>query len=127
MTYLDANADPSNKHCFVGRLVRPQIIDNAQLLNKVPESSFDFVLGAHVLEHMYNFLGAIEAWVRSVRPGGFVMFALPDPCSRVDLHLACGLVQDLAPPARCKSTRAAGGANSKRNIARVRPHSNESF
>jgi hypothetical protein len=80
MTYLDANDDPGNMHCFAGNNVRPSIIDDAQALSRVPESKFDFILANHVLEHMTDFLGAVEAWVRSVRPGGMVMFALPDPC-----------------------------------------------
>ena len=43
-------------------------------------SSFDFVVAAHVLEHMRDVLGALQSWLRVCRRGGWVLFMLPDPC-----------------------------------------------
>ena len=83
MSYLDFDESRNNPHCFRGtELVVPHIIDDAQHMRMVPPESFDFVLGNHVLEHVPDFFAAIAAWVRSVRPGGLVLFALPDACDK---------------------------------------------
>ena len=55
MSYLDSTDARNHTHCFSGELVRPQIIDDAQFLDKVAEASFDFLVVNHVLEHMHDF------------------------------------------------------------------------
>lgn len=80
--YLDSTGASSNSHCFKGALVAVQIVDDAQKMQKVTPGTYDFLMGFHVLEHLGDFFGAIKAWVRSVRMGGLVLFALPSPCDR---------------------------------------------
>jgi len=53
------------------------IID-AQTFAGIPDRSADFVLSAHVLEHLVDPIGGIAAMIRVARPGGIVMFAVPD-------------------------------------------------
>lgn len=78
--YLDNNGAQSNDHCFVRELVKVHIVDDAQEMRRVEPGTYDFAMGFHVLEHLGDFFGALRAWVRSVRVGGLVMFALPSPC-----------------------------------------------
>jgi SAM-dependent methyltransferase len=83
---------PLGTSCFYGDVLDPDglaryfsatgsayegFID-AQTFAGIPDQAYDFSLSAHVLEHLVNPLGAIEAALRVVRPGGIVMFAIPD-------------------------------------------------
>jgi SAM-dependent methyltransferase len=43
----------------------------------VPDNSTDFVIHSHVWEHLSDSLGALEEWVRVVRPGGCVFVIVP--------------------------------------------------
>lgn len=51
---------------------------DAQTFAGLSDAAYDFALSAHVLEHLIDPLGAIAAALRVVRPGGIVMFAVPD-------------------------------------------------
>jgi SAM-dependent methyltransferase len=77
---LDFDADPKRlrRECGVGAL--PDIVDDAQRLATIPSASLDAIAGNHVLEHITNFLDAVRSWVRVVKPGGHVIFALPSMC-----------------------------------------------
>jgi SAM-dependent methyltransferase len=44
----------------------------------VRDASFDFVVAAHVIEHMRNPIGAIAAWLRVLKPGGHLYLIVPD-------------------------------------------------
>jgi SAM-dependent methyltransferase len=59
-------------------IVDPEVIDDAETLATVPDASVDFVIANHVLEHLENPLGALNAWMRVVRAGGTVLLAVPD-------------------------------------------------
>jgi SAM-dependent methyltransferase len=39
--------------------------------------SYDAVLSSHVLEHLANPIGALEEWLRVLRPGGHMLIVLP--------------------------------------------------
>lgn len=43
----------------------------------LPDSSVDFVITSHVIEHFYDPIGAIEEWWRVVRPGGYIFMIVP--------------------------------------------------
>jgi SAM-dependent methyltransferase len=60
------------------RLVEPHIIDDAERLDSVPDQTYDFVVAAHVLEHMANPIGAVRSWCRVLKPGGLLYLAVPD-------------------------------------------------
>mmetsp|Transcript_30796 Transcript_30796/g.88458 ORF Transcript_30796/g.88458 Transcript_30796/m.88458 type:complete len:347 (+) Transcript_30796:367-1407(+) len=83
MRYLDMfdNTATLRSQCFLKDGARlPDIVDDAQLLKKIQNATFDIVLAAHVLEHMPNVLGAIFNWLRILRTGGLAFVVLPDLC-----------------------------------------------
>jgi SAM-dependent methyltransferase len=51
---------------------------DAQTFTGIPDAWVDFVLSAHVLEHLINPIGAIEAAMRTLRVGGLLLLAVPD-------------------------------------------------
>lgn len=59
-------------------LVEPTIIGDAETLSTVSDNVYDFVVGAHVIEHMKNPLGSLEHWLRVLRPGGLLYLIVPD-------------------------------------------------
>ena len=59
-------------------LVAPTIIDDAETLRTVANEAFDFVVAAHVIEHMRNPFGALANWFRVLRPGGLLYLIVPD-------------------------------------------------
>lgn len=59
-------------------LVDADIIGDAQTLSNISKDKYDFLIAAHVIEHMKNPLGAVEAWTRVVKPGGLVYIIVPD-------------------------------------------------
>lgn len=60
------------------------VVDDAGTLQTIPEASEDFLIAAHVFEHMSNPVRALEAWCRVVRPGGFVYLVIPHPARTFD-------------------------------------------
>jgi SAM-dependent methyltransferase len=59
-------------------LVAPSVIDDGQTLATVADESVDFVIANHMLEHCEDPIGALRTFLRVVRPGGVVFFAVPD-------------------------------------------------
>ncbi len=59
-------------------LVEPHILDDAEVLKTVANESFDFLISAHVIEHMKNPLFALEQWARVLKPGGLIYMIVPD-------------------------------------------------
>lgn len=51
---------------------------DAQLLDSIPDESFDTVFSSHCLEHMRNPLEAILNWWRVLKPGGHLVVLIPD-------------------------------------------------
>ena len=51
---------------------------DAQFMNGILDNSFDFVFSSHCLEHLNDPLEGLRNWVRVTRPGGYVVFALPE-------------------------------------------------
>lgn len=43
----------------------------------IADSSYDFILSSHVLEHLANPLAALEGWIRVLRAGGLLLTVLP--------------------------------------------------
>ena len=65
-------------------LVDPEIISNGQTLTGVADSSFDFCIANHVLEHMRNPVMALRNWLRVLKPGGTAYIAIPDRTNKID-------------------------------------------
>ncbi len=67
-------------------LVEPHILADAETLKNVPDQRYDFVVAAHVIEHMRNPLGSIEHWCRVMKPGGFLYLIVPDKRATFDVQ-----------------------------------------
>jgi ubiquinone/menaquinone biosynthesis C-methylase UbiE len=53
------------------------ILSEGSALNGVSDSTYDFVLSSHNLEHFANPVKALEEWRRVTKPGGALILALP--------------------------------------------------
>lgn len=67
-------------------LVEPDIIGDAENLAPIADQSYDFLISAHVIEHMKNPLGSLEQWCRVVKPGGKIYLIVPDKRAIFDKH-----------------------------------------
>ncbi len=68
------------------KLIEPHIIDDAETLKNIRPESYDFVVAAHVIEHMKNPLAAVENWVRVLKPGGLLYLIVPDKRATFDVQ-----------------------------------------
>lgn len=67
-----------------GKLTLPDIVDDAQTMTKVPSETYDALVASHVIEHMKNPIGAIEQWVRVLKPAGVLYLITPDKRTTFD-------------------------------------------
>ena len=65
-------------------LVEPSILCEADQLTPIAKASQDFVVCNHVLEHMRDPIGALDEWLRVLRPGGALYVAIPDHRNPLD-------------------------------------------
>jgi predicted SAM-dependent methyltransferase len=91
---------PSGAKCFYGDIrdgeqlktyfkVDEVSIDgaiDAQTYAGIEDNSLDFVISAHVIEHLENPLGSIENAIRVLKPGGIHLLAVPDLRFNFDRH-----------------------------------------
>jgi len=59
-------------------LVSPDIIDDAETLARVEDGEYDFLIAAHVIEHMRDPLKALRNWFRVLRRDGLLYLVVPD-------------------------------------------------
>jgi predicted SAM-dependent methyltransferase len=59
-------------------LVHVDIIDDGERLGTIADSTQDFVIANHFLEHCQNPIGAIDNILRVVKRGGIIYLAIPD-------------------------------------------------
>jgi SAM-dependent methyltransferase len=57
-------------------------VRNARVESLDPEERFDLVCAFEVLEHIEDDAGALEAWARRLRPGGWLLLSVPAHQSR---------------------------------------------
>lgn len=50
---------------------------DAQYMDGIEDESFDFVYSSHCLEHMVNVRVSLQNWFRIVKPGGYLILAVP--------------------------------------------------
>ncbi len=59
-------------------LVVPDVVDDGARLGSFPDSSLDFVVANHMLEHVEDPIDALQNQLRVLRPGGVLYLTLPD-------------------------------------------------
>lgn len=64
------------------------IVGDAQNLSALPDSSVDFVIANHLVEHLEDPIGGLREMLRVIRPGGVLYMALPDPRVTFDVDRA---------------------------------------
>lgn len=60
------------------------MIDDGEKLEKFEDSSLDFVIANHFLEHCQDPIGAVECFLRVLKEGGVLYLAIPDMRSTFD-------------------------------------------
>lgn len=51
---------------------------DAQLMESVKDSTYDFLVSSHCLEHLIDPYIALQNWIRIVKPGGHLIFTIPE-------------------------------------------------
>lgn len=59
-------------------LIEPDVLDDGERLKKFAADSLDFVVANHFLEHCQDPIGAIQNFLRVLRPGGVALVAVPE-------------------------------------------------
>jgi SAM-dependent methyltransferase len=59
-------------------LVEVDIVDDGEILSSVPDTSVDFIIANHMIEHCQNPIFSLKNWLRVVKPGGILYIAVPD-------------------------------------------------
>lgn len=59
-------------------IVKIDIIDDGEKLSKFKDSSLDFIIANHFLEHCKNPIGTIQNFLRVLKQGGILYMAIPD-------------------------------------------------
>lgn len=60
------------------KLVDVDIVDDGELLRTIADSSQDFVIANHFIEHCQNPILAVINMLRAIKPGGILYLAIPD-------------------------------------------------
>ncbi|MBD1829408.1 class I SAM-dependent methyltransferase [Microcoleus vaginatus GB1-A2] len=59
-------------------LVEADIVDNGETLSSIADNCWDFAIANHMIEHCQNPIGALENFLRVIKPGGLVYMGVPD-------------------------------------------------
>ena len=81
MTYVDRTDQATLQRAYpklAEHIVPVDILDDAQTLGAVEPGRFDFLIAAHVIEHMRDPIGALVNWLRAIRDGGLLYLIVPD-------------------------------------------------
>ena len=76
-------------------LIEPDILDDGETLASIQDSSQDFVIACHMIEHCQNPIGTIQNFLRVVRKGGTVFMAVPDKRYTFDVNRPLTLLNHL--------------------------------
>jgi predicted SAM-dependent methyltransferase len=60
------------------KLVKPDIIAEADQIAQLSEGTMDFIIARHLLEHLENPLSGMEEWYRILRRGGILLLIVPN-------------------------------------------------
>jgi SAM-dependent methyltransferase len=59
-------------------VVEPDIVDDGERLTKIADSSLDFIIANHFIEHCEDPIGTLKTFAAKLRPGGTIYMAVPD-------------------------------------------------
>lgn len=59
-----------------GEAMIVDIVANGEKM-PVSDESFDFVINSHVIEHIFDPIGALKEWHRIIKPGGYIFLIVP--------------------------------------------------
>lgn len=59
-------------------LVRPDVITDFDDFDGIGDESLDFIIGCHVIEHVFDPIGTLVNAHRKLRPGGKLLLVVPD-------------------------------------------------
>ena len=65
-------------------LVRPDILTDFDDFDNVGDASLDFIIGCHVIEHVFDPIGTLVNAHRKLRPGGRLVLVVPEPSRTFD-------------------------------------------
>jgi SAM-dependent methyltransferase len=86
------------------RIVKTDIIADAEHLEGIADESQDFVIANHVIEHMRDPIRSLLVWQRVLKPGGRLYLAAPDRNVTFDstrpLTTIAHLIEDYEDPSR---------------------------
>lgn len=74
-SYIDLKP---KSHWTAFEAIEPDIIDDGTKLETVADNSFDYLIAAHMLEHVEDPISTLKTWVRVTKPGGHILVAVPD-------------------------------------------------
>ena len=82
VTYLDRLPIPDLRKQYPElhskKIVPVDILDDGERLSRIPDSSQDFIIANHFLEHCQNPIGTIENILRVLKKGGILYLSIPD-------------------------------------------------
>jgi predicted SAM-dependent methyltransferase len=76
-------------------LVEVDIIDNGESLTTITESSQDFVIANHFIEHCQNPIASLQSMLRVLKVGGVLYLAIPDKRYTFDCDRAVTSVEHI--------------------------------
>ena len=92
-----------------------------------PDASLDYVLSSHVIEHFYDPIGALQEWLRVVRPGGYVFMIVPHRDRTFDRKRSLTSVEELKARNRPARPFAAADAPAEEKYAHHSVWSTQTF
>lgn len=83
-------------------LIRPDYVTDIKTLAGIPDTSLDFIIACHVIEHTNNPIAAIDSCYRALKPGGSLVLVVPDMTKTFDskraLTALAHLIEDYEMP-----------------------------
>lgn len=63
---------------FPGSIPVDILFDDPWEAYNLPDELVDYIYSSHCLEHLHDWIGALEYWTTKIRPGGILFLYLPD-------------------------------------------------
>lgn len=77
LDYLDIKSLKSIYPDLPENYQSPDIVDDGSILTSIAESSLNFIIANHVLEHVESTIKTLETWISKIRPDGILYFSIP--------------------------------------------------